>query len=347
MNANRVKLEDVARFSGVSLTSASMGLADSPRVAEATKERVRAAAKQLGYVPHAAARSLRSQKADTVAVVVPHDTRHVFSHPYFTSLLEGILLLANEEDVSVLLSTARTAADEVSAYTRIVRGERASGVIVAAAATTDVNVARLDQMGYPLVVVGRSPQHKGLVTVGLDDIGGAHAAVQHLIQVHGATRIGHVSGPLNHQSSLDKRDGYRVALREAGLEADPRLQFEGDHTEESGASAVHYLAPYLPDCDAIFFANDQMAIGAISELQSIGCRIPDDLLVVGYDDHPMLEYLHPSLTTIAGDTAELGIRAMRQLLELMNGHHDVSSVEIPTELIVRESCGCKCPESAS
>ena len=116
MAGNRIKLSDVARLSGVSMTSASMALADNPRVADSTKERVREAAAQLGYVPHFAASALRSQRADSIAVVVPHDTQHVFSHPYFIDMLEGVLTVSNENDISTILSTARNASDETSAY---------------------------------------------------------------------------------------------------------------------------------------------------------------------------------------------------------------------------------------
>lgn len=340
MAAQRVKLEDVAKLSGVSITSASMALSDSPRVAESTKERVRHAAQQLGYVPHAGASALRSQKVDSIAVVVPHDTQHVFSHPYFMSLLEGVLAVSNENDISAILSTARTASDETSAYSRILQGKKASGVIVAAAATNDENVSRLTEMGYPLVVVGREPRHSDLVTVGLDDFGGARAAVKHLIDVHGAERIAHVSGPLNHQSSVDKRDGYLSALSDAGLQLNLHLQFEGDYTEASGAEAARRFLPALRDCDAIFFGNDQMAVGAVNELEGEGISIPGDVKIVGYDDHPMLRYLRPALTTVRGDTVLVGLEAMNRLVALMDGRTDVTSVELPTELIVRESCGC-------
>ena len=164
MTARRVTLSDVARLSGVSITSASMALADSPRVAADTKIRVREAARSLGYVPHSAASSLRSQRVDAVAVVVPHDTRHVFSHPYLIELIEGIVSTANERDVNTILSTARTGSDETSAYSRIMRGRAAAGVIVAAASTTDDNLVEIVRAGYPVVVVGRSGVTPGALT---------------------------------------------------------------------------------------------------------------------------------------------------------------------------------------
>lgn len=339
MNSKRIRLADVAKLANVSPTSASMALADSPRVAASTKVKVREAAQALGYVPHSAASSLRSQRVDAVAVVVPHDAQHVFSHPVFIDMLEGILSKANERDVNTILSTARTGSDENSAYLRIMRGRVADGVIIAAASSTDHNLSVLAGAGYPVVVVGRTPTHPELTTVGVDDLGGAARAVEHLIQVHGARRIGHVSGPLNHQSAIDKRDGYLRAMAEAGLAIDPSLQYEGDYTEASGARAAERLLDRIDACDAIFFANDQMAVAAVDLLGRNGV-VPPDVAVVGYDDHPLSEHARPSLTTVSADMVQVGRRAMELLLDGLESRTPVQRVEYPTTLLVRESCGC-------
>jgi LacI family transcriptional regulator len=341
--AQRVTLADVARLAGVSKTSASMALSDSSRVAEQTKVNVRRAAAELGYVPHFAASSLRSQRADTIAVVLPHAAQHVFSHPVFIDMLEGISVVANELDMSVMLSTARSALDEQSAYSRIIRGRRAAGVIVAASSVRDRNPVEINASGYPVVLVGRLPGVAGVSTVGIDDLGGAAAAARHLIEVHGATRIGHVSGPLDHQSSLDKRDAYVAELRAAGLTIDPRLDYEGNYEEASGLRAAASLQPYLQPGDAVFFANDQMAIGAIEEWRRAGISVPGDVRVVAYDNHPMSRHATPPLTTVGADMVAVGQSAMRQLVRLIEGETDLEHIEYPTELIVRESCGCLAP----
>ena len=336
----RVTLADVARLAGVSKTSASMALADSLRVASNTKALVRKAAAELGYVPHFAASALRTQRVDAVAVVLPHVAQHVFSHPVFIDLLEGISTAANELDLSVVLSTARSAEDESSAYSRITRGRQASGVIVAAASVHDPNPSQIHQAGYPVVVVGRLPRASGVASVGIDDIGGAFAVTRHLIEQHGAKRIGHVSGPLDHQSAIDKRDGYVKAVADAGLTLDPRLFFEGDYEERSGRGAALSLLPHLRPGDGIFFANDQMAIGALEEWRLAGLKIPRDIRVVSYDNHPMARHAMPPLTTVAADMVAVGARAIEQLHRLIHGETDFAPIEFPTGLIVRESCGC-------
>lgn len=336
----RVTLADVARLAGVSKTSASMALADSTRVARETKEAVRKAASELGYEPHFAASALRSQRADAVAVVLPHVAQHVFSHPVFIDLLEGILTAANEADLTVVLSTAKSAKDESSAYSRITRGRRAAGVIVAAASLHDPNPAQVHGAGYPVVVVGRIPRTTGIATVGIDDIGGAYAVMQHLIRVHGCTRIGHVSGPLDHQSSIDKRDGYVKALSDAGLTLDPRLSYEGNYEEVSGLEAARAMLPHLKHGDAVFFANDQMAVGAIEEWLKSGLEVPRDIRVVSYDNHPMSRFATPPLTTVDADMIGVGRQALELLSRLIHGETDIAPIEFPTQLIVRASCGC-------
>jgi len=335
-----VNLADVARLAGVSKTSASMALADSSRVASETKVRVRKAAAELGYVPHFAASALRSQRADTIAVVLPHVSRHVFSHPVFIDLLEGISTAANDLDLSVLLSTARSAEDESSAYSRIIRGRQAAGVIVAAASTHDPNPRDVHDAGYPVVVVGRLPRSSDVASVGIDDIGGAKAVIGHLIETHGARRIGHISGPLDHQSSIDKRDGYVAALADAGLSIDPRLFFEGNYEEASGREAALFLRPHLQPGDAMFFANDQMAMGAIEEWRRAGVRVPEDVRVVSYDNHPMSRHASPPLTTVGADMVGVGETALKQLNRLIRGETNLAPIEFPTNLIVRQSCGC-------
>jgi DNA-binding LacI/PurR family transcriptional regulator len=317
-----------------------MALADSSRVADDTKVRVRKAASDLGYVPHFAASSLRSQRADTIAVVLPHVSQHVFSHPVFIDLLEGISTAANNLDLSVLLSTARSAEDESSAYSRIIRGRQAAGVIVAAASVHDTNPREVHEAGYPVVVVGRLPPSSDVTSVGIDDIGGAMAVIRHLIDVHGTKRIGHVSGPLDHQSSIDKRDGYVTALAKAGLSIDPRLFFEGNYEEAAGHEAALALQPHLQPGDAIFFANDQMAIGAIEEWRRAGIRVPLDVRVVSYDNHPMSRHASPPLTTVGADMVGVGETALKQLNRLIRGERNLAAIEFPTNLIVRQSCGC-------
>jgi DNA-binding LacI/PurR family transcriptional regulator len=341
MSRKRSTLSDVARIAGVSLTTASMGLADNPRVAVATKQKVRNAAERLRYVPHSAGRALRMQRVGAIAVVVPHGTHHVFSHPVLMSLLEGIISVANQHDLMTILSTALSDEDEESAYHHITRGRRADGVIVAAAAAADTHPIQLARSGYPITVIGKTRLMSDVSTVGIDDQGGAYRATRHLIEAHGAKRIAHISGPLGHQSAIDKREGYMAALAEAGLAVDPRLQYEGDYGESSGVEAARAFLPVIASFDALFSSNDHMALGALQVFRAAGIEVPRDLLMVGYDDHPLVRYIRPSLTTVRADMVQVGVIAAQTLIaKLNNPSASATHKTLPTELVLRASCGC-------
>ena len=342
----RSTLKDVARLAGVSLASASMALSDSPRVSDATKATVRAAASQLGYVPHAAGRALRSMRVGAIAVVLPHSSEHVFSHPTLTALLEGIVSVAAENDLSTVLSTSRTEQDEASAYRRFMQGRQADGVIVAAASVADANVIELARSAYPLVIVGRAPHLPQAITVGLDDVHGGEIATRHLLQVHGVRSIAHISGPLGHQSAQDKLAGYRAALMAAAIAPDPVLEVEGDYSDGGGYEAVEELFRRHASFQAIFAANDQMALGASEALRDRGLAVPDDVRLVGYDDILLARYTSPALTSVHGDMAAVGTLAATRLLSLIDGRTTPDHVTfLPTSLAVRRSCSCQAETS--
>ena len=337
----RCTLKDVAHLAGVSVTSASMALADNPRVSATTKEAVRVAAMKLGYVPHSAGRALRSRRVSAIAVVLPHSSQHVFSHPTLTALLDGIVSVAADNDLSTILSTSRTEEDEASAYRRFMNGREADGVIVASAAVADANVIGLARSGYPIVIVGRAPHVARATAVSLDDGHGGQAATRHLLEAHGVRRIAHISGPLGHQSAQDKLTGYRNALMASAIAPEPALEIEGDYSDESGSRAVEDLVRRGTSFEAIFAANDQMALGAREALQAMGLSVPGDVLLVGYDDIPLARYVEPALTSVQGDMAEVGSVAALRLLELIGGRlPDQPVTLLPTELVVRNSCGC-------
>lgn len=333
-------IRDVARLAGVSTGLTSMALSDHPSVATATKATIRRAAAELDYVPNSMGKALRSRRLGALAVVIPHSSSHVFSHPYFIDVLSGVTEVASEHDLTVVLSTSRAEEDDQAAYLRLLRSRRADGVIVAAAAIADRNVARLAASGYPMVVLGRDPRDSGISSVVVDDLGGAKRIVNHLIEVHGCRRIAHITGPLGYRSALDKYDGYRAALAAHDLVTDRALVLDSDYSEAGGAAACERLIATDMAFDAIFTANDQMAFGALQTLRRHGIEAPRDVAVVGFDDIALASVIQPSLTTIRQPMAEIGRRATRELIALLGGEHKPRQVELATELVVRTSCGC-------
>jgi LacI family transcriptional regulator len=332
-------LRDIASVVGVSPSAVSMALADHPRIGRETKEAVRAAARELGYVANSAGRALRAGRSTSIAVVVPNTAQHVFGHPYFMHLLVGVTSAANERDAAVLISTNPATDHDPAAYDRILRSQTAAGAIIASAAINDPNVARMVGNGLPVVLIGRFPHLPQAVSVGMDDVAGAETATRHLIAGHGLRRIGHISGPLEHQTALDRYEGFRAAIA-ASAEPCAQSLAVGDFSEESGRACAAQLLDGMPGLEAIFAANDEMAYGALLELRARGLRVPEDVALVGYDDFGVSRLTTPAITTVRVPAEELGRMAARRLFGLIDGENaPITHQTVPIELVARESCG--------
>lgn len=334
-------LGDVGRLAGVSSATASMALADHPRISVKTKEAVRRAAEQLDYVPNSLGRGLRAKRLDTIALVVPLASHHVFTHPYFMEVLDGISEVANANGLTLLVSTAPGRDGGDSAYLKLLRGRKADGVIVAAAATADRNVDRLAESGYPVVFLGRYPHDRLVPAVGVDDHGGAVAAIQHLIEVHGRRRIGHISLSPDHTAGHDRFSGYQAALAAHGIAFDARLVADGDASQASGETACTSLIAARAEFDALFVGNDEMAVGAFRALRRARISVPDGVAIIGFDDIDLASVLQPALTTVWQPMRETARVAAVRLLDLLAGRlPEPRQLELPTRLRIRQSCGC-------
>jgi LacI family transcriptional regulator len=335
----RSTLADVAARAGVSPSSASMALSDSPRISARTKENVRRAASELAYHPHAAGRALRMQRVGALAVAIPDLPEEVFRRPFWFSLLAGIVEVASTADMTTVLSTRGHGQDERVAYERLARSRTADGIVIV---QTRLDPRVLDGLvaGVPATVVGKVPTNAGVNSVSSADEQGAYEVVRHLLEVHGVRRVAHVRGRVDRASTIDKRAGYLRALAEAGIDGTRQPVALGGYDAQVAAQAVQQMLPGLAAGDAIFFDSDQMAVGAREVLVGAGLPYPQRLAVVGFDDY-VEEYDGPPLTTIRVDRTELGRLAANNLLRHVadpsrpTGHED-----LPSPLVVRASCGC-------
>jgi DNA-binding LacI/PurR family transcriptional regulator len=340
-----VTLKDVAERVGVTSAAASMALSDHSRISAKTKEAVRQAALELGYVPSSVGRALRNQRAGAVALIVPNTSQHVFGHSYFMHVLTGISAAANARDMQVILSTSPelNEAGEVAAYERVVRSRSADGAIVTSAAVTDNNLKALVASGLPVVLIGSFPYLPGAVTVGIDDVAASREITRHLIEVHGRSRLVHVTGPLDHQTGIDRRAGFLEAAA-AGGEVDP-VVLEGDFSEDAGAEAIETLIREGRPFDGVVFANDDMAFGGLEALKYAGLRVPEDVSIVGFDDFGLSRVTSPGITTVRAPAEDMARIATTRLFDIIDGAEvDATQVVLPVELVVRRSCGC--PEPA-
>ncbi|MFC4242244.1 LacI family DNA-binding transcriptional regulator [Gryllotalpicola reticulitermitis] len=335
-----VTLKDVAARVGVTQAAVSMALAGNPRISEKTRRAVQRAAAELGYVPSSAGRALRRQSAGAIALIVPNTSHHVFGHAYFMHVLTGVSSSSNAHDAQVIVSTNTDGAEGVNAYERVIRSGSADGVIVTSAAVDDANVEALVASGLPVVLIGNFPYLPEAVSVGTDDVAASRLVTEHLITVHGRSRLLHVSGPLDHQTGIDRREGFLQAVRAHAL-GENALVLEGDMSEESGAEAVRQAHDMGVEVDGVVFANDDMAFGGMQTLRRLGRRVGDDIALVGFDDFGIARTTTPGITTMRVPAERMALAASDTLFAILAGERTgPAHVELPVEFIARTSCGC-------
>lgn len=329
-----VTIKDVARSAGVSAATVSRVLNASGPVSPAARRRVRAAAKQLGYVPNGAAQSLSRSRTTALGVLLP-----ALYGEFFSEIMRGIDGAARRGGYHLLLAGAGAGSRELQASLQSLRG-RVDGLIVMAPDAPGHAVFSSLADDFPAVLISSAGTDR-FSSVGIDNAGGAHAMVRHLLSL-GHRRIAMIAGPPDNHDAAERRRGYHAALLEAGRVPEPATVLAGNFSEASGHRAVAALLRLRPRPTALFAANDSMAIGAISALHERGLVVPDDMAVVGFDDLSVARYTNPPLTTVSVDIAALGQRATQRVLEIVrSGARSGAPVReiVPTQLVVRQSCG--------
>ena len=305
-------LDEVASLAGVSRATASRAINGGSRVSPEALSAVQEAVATLGYVPNRAARSLVTRRTDSVAMVVPEPDERVFSDPFFSHWLRGVSAALDPTDIQLVLLLARPG-DPGERTMRYLRNRHVDGALVVSHHRDDGITEEIAELGLPCVFGGRPwTGAERLSYVDVDNRAGGRMATDVLVE-RGCTRIATVTGPPDMTAAVDRLEGWRDALRKAGL-SDERV-VHGDFTVESGADATRQLLKDHPDVDGIFVASDLMASGALSVLAGRGLRVPEDVAVVGYDDLGVAERTDPPLTTIRQSTTQMAERATALLLE--------------------------------
>ncbi len=326
-----VSIKDIARAAGVSHSTVSRALADSPLVKEETRERIKQLAQEMGYSPHALARSLVTRRTQTVGVVVT-----TIADPFVSEIVRGLEETGQNHGYTIILCNSNAEPRRELAAVKALREKRVDGIIVTASRIGDLYLPLLEDFGVPIVLINNQQTGKYVYSIGTDDLRGGQIATEHLLSL-GHTRIAYIASPNNVNSSQARMDGYRAALEAAGIAFDPALVADGDGRPAAAMRATEHLLSRGIRPTAIFCYNDMTAIGTIRALRKAGIRVPDDISVVGYDDIPIVEYLDPPLTTIRQRKYDMGCMAMDMLLRLLNGAADVQDVTIEPTLVLRES----------
>lgn len=332
----RATISDVAEHAGVSTATVSRVINETAPVAAETAERVYQAIAELDYTPHAAARGLASNKTNTLGLLLP-----MIGGSYFSPMLRGIEKAVSQNGMALLIYSMQT---EVYQSTRInlpLGEHNTDGLLVFTNSLSDVDLNRLYKRNFPLVLLHQTPPADlNIPSVTVENKAGSRKLVEHLIEAHGCRRIGFLAGPEEHEDSKWREMGYLEALAAHDIPFNPELMSSGGFNEDDARAAVEYWLMEGLEMDAIFAGDDDAATGVITALKRAGKRIPQDIAVVGFDDLPLSRHLSPPLTTVRAPIEQVGMEAASQLIRLIRTGQATSLVILPTELIIRQSCGC-------
>ncbi len=323
-------IRDVAGRARVSVATVSRVLNNAGPVTEATRNRVLAAAEALRYVPHTGARSLSTNRTQTIAAILPD-----LCGEFFSELIRGMDVASRSLGYHLIVSSSHGDAEAAAAAIRSMRG-RIDGLIVLS--------PHLDAAGLAAALAGATPillvngrVDASLPSIVIDHHGGAVMAVEHLV-ASGRRRIAHIAGPAGNIEAEARLAGYLDAMARAGL---PTSVEDGAFCQTSGHAAGLALARCKPRPDAVFAANDAMAIGAMLALQGAGLRVPEDIAMIGFDDVPIAALARPGLSTLRIGIADTGRRALLRLVGLISpadeAAADTACEVVRPELVVRPS----------
>jgi LacI family repressor for deo operon, udp, cdd, tsx, nupC, and nupG len=331
-----VSIKDIAQAAGVSHSTVSRALSDSPVVSAETKALIQQLAQQMGYSPDARARSLVMGRTHTVGVVVT-----TITDPFIAEIVQAIEQTALDHGYSVILASSNAEPEREIAAVEMLHSKRVDGVVVTSSRVGALYQSHLDRLGVPVVLVNSHSQQRGGYTfsINVDNRHGAYLAAKYLVDL-GHRRIAYVTGPADHSDDLDRLAGYREALRVAGIAPDQALVVPGTGRLDGGQGALPVLMALNDPPTAVFCYNDMTAIGLLRVARQAGLPVPEDLAVIGFDDIPFASYVQPRLTTIAQPTSQMGRRALDMVLDLIARRQgSTANVVVRGELIVRESSG--------
>lgn len=324
-------IKDVARLAGVSVATVSRALNGAENVLPDTRQRILDAARELRYAPSGAARSLITRKTDTIGALLPD-----LHGEFFSELIRGIDQAARARGLHLLLSSSHDDATEAAAALRAMNG-RVDGLVVMSPHADDDFLAQHLPPNLPAVLLNSGARRPSQRVFAVDNFGGAREMTEHLVR-SGRRRIAFLGGPQANFEARERERGYRAGL---GRSAKPWV-LDGDFSEAGGQRAAAQLLalPAAERPDAVFAANDIMAIGLLGALLADGVRVPEDIALAGFDDIPVARYVSPALTTMHVPIAALGSQALDALADALDGADMAADATVmPVQLVVRRSCG--------
>jgi LacI family transcriptional regulator len=325
-------ISEVARRAGVSAATVSRVLNGRTDVSRDLAARVHTAVQELGYRPNGVARNLRRQATKVWGLIISD-----IGNPFFTSVVRGVEDAAHEAGYSLVLCNSDDDLDKEQRYIDIALAEQLAGVIISPASEPSTDVSALVDRGIPVVAVDRRVGRLDVDTVLVDNVSGARLATQHLME-SGCRRIACITGPTRTTTAAERLQGFRQAHEAADRKVDEDLVVLENFKADGGYDGAQRLLGLSTAPDGLFVANNLMTVGALEALMDAGVQIPDDMLLVGFDDIPWARLTRPRLTTVNQPMYDMGREAGRLLAARVG--HDTSlprTVVLPPDLQVRES----------
>jgi LacI family transcriptional regulator len=329
-----VRLKDIAERASVSVMTVSKALRDEPDVSLATKARLKLLAQQMGYVPDSTAQGLRTRTTKLFGLVLSSMT-----DPIFARMVLAIEERAHELGYDLLFVHTLNSVEREEAGIRRLLSRRVDGIFLSPVYRIDPEARiyhELKVRGTPTVLLGPPANFcSQFVSVQVDDLLASYAATQHLLKL-GHKRIAFLCGPLAAPWSQERFEGYRRALREAGMDVDDRLIFQAGSTVEDGAKAAGQILSESCNATAVQAVNDLVAVGCANALLNQGVRIPESLSIIGFGNILTSEYFRIPLTTVRQPKFRLGVAAVETMVQLLHSQ-PAESKRLPADLVVRAS----------
>lgn len=360
----KLTILDIARLSGTSKSTVSRVLNQHARVDSKTREHVLRVIEEYDFAPSLNAKGLKGQ-SQLIGMLVP-----ALTWPLILEIIQGIAQVVESSAYEIILYSFSTFKDFGNVVDRVVATKLTAGLLAMIHMQSPAHLLELHQQGIPVVLIDTIGLRANLPLVVADNYGGAYQAVHYLTSL-GHRRIAYIDGPTEFPCSHDRYQAYRDALKDVGVSPDPILYRQGRFETNSGRRCAESLLGLDELPTAIFVANDDMAYGVLDAAKARGLRIPEDLSIIGFDDNPPSASTHPALTTMRQPFREMGQCAVELLLSLLDSQYTFSEdwkkfavdyrlessasleengeklrqIQLPTSLIVRESCSAVSPAS--
>ncbi|MCR8845381.1 LacI family transcriptional regulator [Paenibacillus sp. SC116] len=322
-------IKDVAKLAGVALSTASYALNGDSKVSAKTRTKVLEAASQLNYRKNGFAMDLKRSRTKTIALILTD-----LSGPYYSELIQSIQDVALARGYDLIACSSMGGRD--STAVKFLRENRADGAIVLAYNISNDTLKECASERFPIVIMDREISSNYLINVLVDSELGGYTATRYLIE-KGHKTIAYISGPTSSYDNQRRYEGYLRALQEAGLEEKTKWRLSGNFVREGGYRATKMMIMQGELPSAVFYGNDEMAIGGLKAFEESSIVVPDDISVIGYDDIQLAEYVNPSLTTIRQPKREAGSLAGHLLFQMMDGDEVNPAYKLGIELMERKS----------